>query len=162
MERVITATAEPAKPAEAQPAAGTEVPSVEPPKMKNPDTLTVITGAGEPETLDPAWTYETGGSTTELNLYEGLVFFKREKIDEFIPALATDWKQSDDGKQWVFNIRKDVKFHKGGTLEPHDVAYTTARSMLQGRTDGYQWILYEAFLAQLFQWPPPKTLPLLI
>jgi peptide/nickel transport system substrate-binding protein len=104
-----------------------------------------ITGAGEPETLEPAWTYETAGSSIELNIYEGLTAFKREKVDEFIPALATDWKASDDGMEVTFNIREGVKFHQGGTLEPHDVAYTLHRSMLQGRLDGFQWILYEAF-----------------
>ncbi len=62
-----------------------------------------------------------------------------------VPALATDWKTSEDGKEWVFNIRKDVKFHAGGTLEPHDVAYTAQRAFLQGRIDGWQWIVYEAF-----------------
>jgi peptide/nickel transport system substrate-binding protein len=115
------------------------------PKFSNPDTLMMITGAGEPETLDPAWTYETAGASVEFNIYEGLTFFKREKVDEFIPALATDWTMSSDGKEYVFNIRKGVKFHEGGTLEPHDVAYTLARNMLQGRLDGFQWILYEAF-----------------
>lgn len=133
------------------PAVETDVPKTTPsaqkisPKFSNPDTLMMITGAGEPETLDPAWTYETAGSSTELNLYEGLVFFKREKVDEFIPALATDWTESSDKMEYVFNIRKGVKFHQGGTLEPHDIAYTLHRNMLQGRLDGFQWILYEAF-----------------
>jgi peptide/nickel transport system substrate-binding protein len=136
---VVTATP---KPAEEE----TVVAKVSP-EFKNPDTLTIITGAGEPENLDPAWTYETAGQTVEMNIYEGLVAFKREKIDEFVPALATDWTQSEDGKTWVFNIRKGVKFHKGGTLEPHDVAYTVARSLLQGRIDGHQWILYESFFS---------------
>jgi len=115
------------------------------PTFKNPDTYVVVDGAGEQETLDPAWTYETRGGAIESNLYEGLTWFKREKFDEFIPALATDWKMSDDGKSWVFNVRKGVSFHEGGTLEPHDVAYTLHRSMLQGRIDGFQWILYESF-----------------
>ncbi len=115
------------------------------PKFSNPDTLMMISGSGEPETLDPAWTYETAGSSTELNIYEGLVAFKREKVDEFIPALATDWTVSDDNLEYVFNVRQGVKFHKGGTLEPHDVAYTLHRNMLQGRLDGFQWILYDAF-----------------
>jgi peptide/nickel transport system substrate-binding protein len=139
VEVVVTAT--PAPKAEEK---KTEAPKISP-QSKAWDTLNLIVGGGEPETLDPAWTYETAGSTTELNLYEGLVFFKREKIDEYIPALATEWTQSKDSKQWVFKIREGVKFHKGGTLEPHDVAYTTARAMLQGRIDGWQWILYEAF-----------------
>lgn len=115
------------------------------PALKNPDTLMVITGAGEPESLDPAWMYDTASSTVALNLYEGLVFFNREKTDEFIPALATEWTSNDDSTEWVFKIREGVKFHKGGTLEPHDVAYTTQRALLQGRIDGYHWITYEAF-----------------
>jgi peptide/nickel transport system substrate-binding protein len=132
-------------PAAEAPAAEAPAAPAAPSNFKNPDTITFITGAGEPETLDPAWTYETAGSTVELNLYEGLTFFKRERTDEYIPALATDWTTSEDGLTWTFNIREGVKFHEGGTLEPHDVAYTAQRAFLQGRIDGWQWIVYEAF-----------------
>jgi len=48
---VVTATPKPAE--------GEAVVSKVSPEFKNPDTLTIITGAGEPENLDPAWTYET-------------------------------------------------------------------------------------------------------
>jgi peptide/nickel transport system substrate-binding protein len=133
----VTPTPEPEAPAEALAKVS--------PEFKNPDTYVVVGGAGEPETLDPAWTYETAGSATEANIYEGLVWYDREKYDEFIPALATDWTVSDDGLTWVFNIRPGVTFHEGGTLEAHDVVYTNLRAMLQGRIDGPQWILYEAF-----------------
>lgn len=115
------------------------------PEFKNPDTYVVVTGAGEQETLDPAWTYETAGSAVESNIYEGLVWFDREKYNEFVPALATDWTVSDDGLTWVFNIRDGVSFHEGGSFEAHDVAYTNVRAMLQGRIDGPTWILYEGF-----------------
>jgi peptide/nickel transport system substrate-binding protein len=114
------------------------------PEFKNPDTYTVIWGAGEPESLDPAWTYETAGSAVEMNIYEGLVYFNREKTGEFIPALATDWTTSEDGKTVTFNVRQGVTFHAGGTLEPHDVAYTMWRDMLQGRIDGPTWMIYDA------------------
>ncbi len=137
VEKVVTA----------QPTAAPEATSVPAvvPEFKNPDTYVVVDGAGEQETLDPAWTYETRGGAVESNIYEGLTWFDREKFDQFIPALATDWTMSEDGKSWVFNIRKGVTFHEGGALEPHDVAYTLHRSMLQGRIDGFQWILYESF-----------------
>ena len=68
---VVTATPEPAE--------GEAPLAVISPEFKNPDTYVVITGAGEPETLDPAWTYETAGSTIEANIYEGLVWFNREQ-----------------------------------------------------------------------------------
>ncbi len=150
------ATEEPAVPGEEQPVepatgeqpAATTAPvtgDVITPTFKNPDTFMIITGAGEQQTMDPAWMYDTASSTIALNIYEGLVFFNRDSTSEYIPALATDWTMSDDGLTWVFNLRKGVKFHQGGTLEPHDVAYTTARAMLQGRVDGWQWILYDAF-----------------
>jgi peptide/nickel transport system substrate-binding protein len=134
------------QPSNAEP---TKVPATDAPavkvEVKNPDTFMVITGAGEPESLDPAWMYDTASSTVALNLYEGLVAFKRESISEFVPALATDWSMNDAGDVWTFNIREGVKFHQGGTLEPHDIAYTFARALLQGRIDGYHTITYEVF-----------------
>ena len=132
-------TANQQKPADTTTAPSTNV------SFKNPDTFMVINGAGEPESLDPAWMYDTASSTVALNLYEGLMFFNREKIDEFVPALATDWSSNDAGDVWTFNIRDGVKFHKGGTLEPHDIAYSFARALLQGRIDGYHTITYEVF-----------------
>ena len=129
---------------EATTAPATDIPVVKV-EVKNPDTFMVITGAGEPESLDPAWMYDTASSTVALNLYEGLVAFKRESISEFVPALATDWSVNDAGDVWTFNIRDGVKFHQGGTLEPHDVAYSFARALLQGRIDGYHRITYEVF-----------------
>ena len=134
---VITATPEP------QPSG--EPLKVVSPEFKNPDTYMVIGGAGEPETLDPSWTYETAGGATEANVYEGLVWYDRQNYDKFIPALATEWTTSPDGLEWTFKIRQGVTFHEGGTLEPHDVAYSLIRHMLQGRVDGPQWIAYEGF-----------------
>lgn len=115
------------------------------PEFANPDTYVVITGAGEQETLDPSWTYETRGSAVETNIYEGLVWFNKERTDEFVPMLATDWEVNEAGDVWTFNIREGVTFHEGGTLEPHDVAYSLQRGLLQDRIDGPHWMTLEAF-----------------
>ena len=133
------AEAAPAEPAE--PAAPADMGS----EMKDPDTYYVVTGAGEQETLDPAWTYETAGSAIELNIYEGPIWFKRETTDEFVGVLATDWSVNDAGDVWTFNIRDGVTFHEGGTLEPHDIAYSVQRALLQDRIDGPHWMTLEAF-----------------
>jgi peptide/nickel transport system substrate-binding protein len=135
--QIVTATPEPEPTAE--PAA------VISPDFKDPDTYIVITGAGEQETMDPAWMYDTASSSLSANIYEGLVWFNRERTDDFIPALATEWAPNEAGDVWTFQIRDGVKFHEGGTLEPHDVAYTAQRAMLQGRIDGPHWMTYEAF-----------------
>lgn len=118
-------------------------------EFKNPDMWVGAT-YGEPESLDPAWTYESAGAATELNLYEGVVAFKRESVEEFVPALATDWEISEDGLTYVFNIREGVTFHEGGTLEPHDVAYSLQRGMLQDRADGPQWMPISTFFPGVY------------
>jgi len=115
------------------------------PEFKNPDTMTIVDGAGEQETLDPAWTYETRGSAIETNIYEGMVFFEREKTDAFVPMLATEWEVNETGDVWTFQVRDGVTFHEGGTLEPHDVAYSLQRGLLQDRIDGPHWMTLEAF-----------------
>jgi peptide/nickel transport system substrate-binding protein len=129
-------------PAEAPPAE--EPPAMMGPEFKNPDTFVVVT-IGEPETLDPAWTYETAGSAIETNIYEGLIWFDKDKTDEYVPLLATSWEANPDGTVWTFNIRQGVTFHEGGTLEPHDVAYSLQRALLQDRIDGPHWMTHEVF-----------------
>jgi peptide/nickel transport system substrate-binding protein len=109
------------------------------------DTFVEVT-IGEPESLDPAWSYETTGSGIESNIYDTLVTFKRDKPNEFAPNLATAWKVSDDGKTYTFDMRKGVTFHEGGTLEPHDVAYSLQRAMLQDRSDGPMWLFLNPIL----------------
>ena len=143
-------TATPVPPGETPPPeepTPTTAPAPPPPglAMKNPDTYMAIGGAGWPETLDPAWTYETAGCAMENNLYEGLVWYNRERTDSFVPLLATDWEVNEAGDVWTFHIREGVTFHEGGTLEPHDVAYSVHRGMLMDRIDGPHWMNFEAF-----------------
>jgi peptide/nickel transport system substrate-binding protein len=131
-EVVVTATPSPIPEA--------QLPDMSNVQFKNPDSIIYAT-IGEPESLDPAWTYETTGAEMEMNIYEGVVAFNREKATDFVPSLAEKWSVSDDGLTYTFNIRKGVTFHEGGTLEPHDVAYSWQRGMLQDRLDGPQWLM---------------------
>jgi peptide/nickel transport system substrate-binding protein len=112
--------------------------------IKNPGTY-VYASYGEPETMDPHWTYETTGSGIQNNVYESLVWFERERTDAFVPVLATSWEVNDAGTEWTFQVREGVTFHEGGTLEPHDIAYSMHRALLQDRIDGPQWMTHEMF-----------------
>jgi peptide/nickel transport system substrate-binding protein len=40
------------------------------------------------------------------------------------PDLAKDWSTSEDGLEWTFNLRDDVKWHDGEQFTAEDVAYT--------------------------------------
>ncbi|MFH1183783.1 MAG: ABC transporter substrate-binding protein [Chloroflexota bacterium] len=111
---------------------------------KDPTTFTYVQ-FGEPETLDPALDYETGGGHIVANVYESLVTYNKNQASEFVPALAESWTVSDDGTVFTFKIREGVKFHNGADLTPSDVAYSLQRGLLQGTTASPQWMFTEPF-----------------
>jgi peptide/nickel transport system substrate-binding protein len=45
------------------------------------------------------------------------------------PALAESWRISQDGRQYVFKLRPNVKFHSGKTVDANDVAWSFERSL---------------------------------
>ena len=110
----------------------------------DPTTFTEAT-FGDIDTLDPALAYDTASAGIIFNVYEPLVFFAGEKLDEFVPVLAESYEVSEDGSVWTFNIRQGVTFHEGGELTPSDVAYSFTRGILQGGYISPQWLLAEPF-----------------
>jgi peptide/nickel transport system substrate-binding protein len=146
VEVVITATPAPAAAPEQKPAATF--------KSKDPTTMVWET-FGDPDTLDPAYDYETAGSGIIQNVYDFLVFYKREKVSELIPMLASEMPTqanggiSADGKTYTFKIRKGVKFHNGDDMTPADVAFTFQRAILQGGTSSPMWLMFEPMFGSL-------------
>jgi peptide/nickel transport system substrate-binding protein len=72
------------------------------------------------------------------NVFEGLVRF--DASGEIVPALATDWRVSDDGLTWTFTLRTGVKFHDGSPFTVDDVIakFTRATTADSGHTNpGY-------------------------
>jgi peptide/nickel transport system substrate-binding protein len=57
------------------------------------------------------------GSTGEF------LSFSNSKL-ELEPRIAESWEPNDDGSEWTFKIRQDVKFHNGATLVADDVVQT--------------------------------------
>ena len=114
-------------------------------KSKDPNTF-VNVSIGEPDVLDPALDYETAGSEVNQNVLETLVFYNKESATEFVPMLASEWKVSSDALVYTFTIRKGIKFHDGGTLEPTDVAYSLQRAVLQSGSSSPSLLLTEPIL----------------
>jgi ABC-type transport system substrate-binding protein len=112
--------------------------------VKNSDTIVEAT-YGDPSSFDPAWAYDTASGEVIFNVYEPLVFPKKDSTTEFVPMLATKWDISSDGMTYTFTIRKGVKFQDGQDLTPEDVAYSFWRGMIQDRSGGPQWIMLQPF-----------------
>jgi len=111
---------------------------------KDPTTF-ISVSFGEPDSLDPAFDYETAGSEVLGNVLEPLVFFDGNWETKFVPGLAESWEVSEDGMTYTFKIRSGVKFHDGADLTPSDIAYSFARGLLQGGTNSPQFLLFEPF-----------------
>jgi peptide/nickel transport system substrate-binding protein len=141
-----TATTAPSQPAatEAPTSAPTAAATSAPAQVKNPGTF-IDAEIGDPASLDPAWEYDTASANIIVNVYETLVFPKRESTTEFVPMLATSWDISSDGMTYTFHIRQGVKFQDGQDLTPQDVAYSFWRGMIQDRAGGPQWIMLQPF-----------------
>jgi peptide/nickel transport system substrate-binding protein len=112
--------------------------------VKNPNTI-VEASIGDAESLDPAWAYDVASGEVIFNVYETLVFPKKDSTTEFVPLLASKWDISPDGKTYTFTIRSGIKFQDGQDLTPEDVAYSFWRGMIQDRAGGPQWILLQPF-----------------
>lgn len=59
------------------------------------------------------------------------------------PSLITDWEVSPDGRLWVFDIRKGVKWHDGHSFTGEDILFTL-QALQTGALDSfYQQNLFE-------------------
>ena len=120
--------------------------------VKNPDTL-ILVRFGDPESLDPAYAYDTASSEIILwHVYESLIFFNGGSTGSFVPMLATQVPSvanggiSKDGKTYTFKLRPGVKFHDGTPLTAEDVKYSMLRFMFMDRDGGPSWILLSPIL----------------
>jgi peptide/nickel transport system substrate-binding protein len=110
------------------------------------DGMFVQMTIGDPETLDPAAAYDTSSGEQIDYVYEYLIDYKGTEAAAFEPVLATEWTWSDADLTWRFKIRKNVKFHEGGTLTPEDVEYSFERAMIYDRLGGPIWMFFEPLL----------------
>jgi peptide/nickel transport system substrate-binding protein len=117
----------------------------------NPETYTSMT-FGDINSLDPGLAYDTASGGVLENVMEGLIQVNYTDPNSYVPALAEEVPSvengliSEDGMTYTFNIREGVTFHEGGTLEPHDVAYTFQRNLLQSDPGGPMWLLLEPIM----------------
>ncbi len=112
-------------------------------ELKNPDKFIWET-QGLPyqiDSLDPGINYETPGCTVVEMVYETLVGYKSNSVEEVEGRLATDWTISPDGLKYTFNLRNDVLFHDGVIFNAYVMKYSLDRVILMNDPWGPSWIL---------------------
>lgn len=78
----------------------------------------VYCSEGSPANFNPQ--LDTSGTTVDASshqIYDRLIDFDPVTGD-IVPALATSWLVSDDGKTYTFQLRKAVSFHQTKTFKP--------------------------------------------
>ncbi len=143
------------------------IPSVTSAGIPNPDHIYWVSFGG-PETVDPAWAYDTASGEVIQNVYEPLCQFDGMSTEAFIACLADDWPgygtagnvlipsapdaeaPAGTTETWYFHIRTGVKWHdwsiSGLYLRPSDVEYSIERAMIMDHNGGPVWMLYEPLL----------------
>ncbi|GAB6099251.1 ABC transporter substrate-binding protein [Halanaerocella petrolearia] len=103
----------------------------------------------DPPTLDPAHSTDSTSSLIINNIFDGLVKFNKDL--EVVPAIAKDWKVSEDGLTWTFTLRKNAKFHNGNKITADDVIYSFTRILNPETKSERAWLFDRVVGAQAFQ-----------
>jgi peptide/nickel transport system substrate-binding protein len=88
-------------------------------------TLSLAFGA-DMQVPDPDIFYEIEGNAVVTSIYEGLVKYANGTT-QIMPALASSWTVSADGKTYTFHLRSGVTFHDGTPVSSAAAAFSFAR-----------------------------------
>lgn len=103
---------------------------------------TVVVGIQQDlDSLDPHMADAAGTSEVLFNIFEGLV--KPDKNGNLVPAVASEYKISEDGMTYTFTLRDGVTFHNGEPVTIDDVVYSINRCA--GRLEGQEAPLVSAY-----------------
>ena len=97
--------------------------------------------SSEPPTLD--WNLATDSISIRVidNLMEGLTQFDHALHP--VPAVAKEWKISDDGKTYTFSLRDSVYWSDGKRVTAHDFEYSWKRLLNPATAAEYAYFLYD-------------------
>lgn len=74
------------------------------------------------DSLDPHKAVAAGTKEVLFNVFEGLV--KPDSQGNIIPAVASDYVMSNEGRTYTFTLREGIKFHNGELVTAEDVKYS--------------------------------------
>lgn len=78
------------------------------------------------DTLDPAYASGFDAGEMAVKFYDGLVRFDFSS-NEIVADLAESWEVKNNNQNFIFHLRKGVKFHNGAEFTAQDVKYTFER-----------------------------------
>ncbi|MGM0846148.1 MAG: ABC transporter substrate-binding protein [Bacillota bacterium] len=110
-------------------------------ESENRDVLRLKYGKQPFSPLDPTLASLRSECHILKHVCDTLIFYNEEK-KQFEPRLAFHWEHNEAGDQWIFYIRKGIKFHDGSRLTSRDIQHTFERFML-AEENPYRWMLQD-------------------
>jgi peptide/nickel transport system substrate-binding protein len=91
-----------------------------------PETL-VVDKSFDLKTADPGRQFEVTGTIVGVALYDTLLTFEDADVTTPVPHLAESFEVNDDATEFTFELRDDVVFGDGSSLDAEDVAFSLNR-----------------------------------
>lgn len=86
---------------------------------------------GLPQTFDPAFAAAPPDTDAVRALFEGLTDYDPRTLDP-VPAVATRWESSDDGRVWTFYLRDNARWSNGEKVTAEDFVRSWERTLKIG------------------------------
>jgi len=109
-------------------------PNSESDRTSDESTLTLAM-INEPTGFDPFIADSADTRSILFNIFEGLV--KPTEDGGLTPAVAEDYKISDDATTYTFILRSGIKFHNGNPVTLDDVIYSVNQA-IEAKISGYE------------------------
>lgn len=93
-----------------------------------------------PKSFDPARAAAAPETDAVRAVYEGLTDTDPKTLAA-VPAMATDWKASDDFKTWTFNLRKNARWSNGERVTAKDFVRSWKRLAELGERAAHRELL---------------------
>jgi peptide/nickel transport system substrate-binding protein len=100
-------------------------------------------------TMDPAEVFELTTGEIIANIYDRIMMFEPEDLQNLVGGVAENYEVSQDGKTITFKLRPGLKFHSGNPVRPEDVAWSLQRVVKLNKTP--------AFIITQFGWTPDNV-----
>jgi oligopeptide transport system substrate-binding protein len=86
---------------------------------------------GLPQTFDPAFAAAPPDTDAVRALFEGLTDYDPRTLDP-VPAVATRWESSDEGRVWTFHLRENARWSNGERVTAGDFVRSWERTLKIG------------------------------
>jgi oligopeptide transport system substrate-binding protein len=109
--------------------------------MLAPSSVFRVNLGTEPPDLDPAKMDDLTSYSVILPLMKGLTQFDRNM--RIVPAIASSWTASPDGKHYMFHLRPGARWSDGKPVLAEDFVYAWQRALAPELGGSYVFFLYE-------------------